>query len=80
MQIAPEQTDFESLMFGKDRQALCVTEVAAKLRVTDQHVLDLIAEGQIGAVNVGGATRRHFRIPVEEYMKFLRSRDSRRAG
>ncbi|HXG49096.1 MAG TPA: helix-turn-helix domain-containing protein [Methylomirabilota bacterium] len=73
---AHEQLDFDSLMFGADRRVLLVSEVAAKLRVTEQHVLDLIEEGQLQAINIGGADRKYWRIPVEAWRAFTRSRHS----
>lgn len=75
--IEPEQLDFDSLMFGKDRRVLMVGEVADKLRVSAQHVLDLIAEGKLRAVNIAaGSDREHWRIPVESYHAFIASQDS----
>lgn len=50
---------------------LTVREVAFKLRVSPQHVLDLIAEGQIKALGLGRRGRRHWRIPIEAYEKYL---------
>ena len=47
-----------------------------KLRVTEQHVLDLIEEGQLRAVNVGGNDRKFWRVPVEAYEAFLERRHS----
>ena len=41
----PQQLEFPSVAFPKDRTVLYVGEVAMKLRVTEQHVLDLIEEG-----------------------------------
>ena len=68
--------EFASLAFPEDRTVLYVGEVALKLRVTEQHVLDLIDEGQLIAVNVGGAGRKFWRIPVEAYDAFLARRNS----
>ena len=68
-----EQVTFDGLLFP-GRRVLYVGEVAERLRVTIQHVIDLIDEGKLNAVNMGGAGRRHYRIPVEEYERFLRSR------
>ena len=50
----PQQLEFPSLAFPKDRTVLYVAEVAMKLRVTEQHVLDLIEEGKLQAINIGG--------------------------
>jgi len=67
--------DFNSLLFP-GRKMLYVSEVAQRLEVTDQHVLDLIDEGQIGAVNIGGGQRKFWRVPATEFEKFLKSRSS----
>jgi excisionase family DNA binding protein len=75
-----QQLNFHSLMFGGDRRALMVAEVAAKLRITEQHVLDLIEEGKLQAINIAGRydpdARRYWRIPVEAYHAFLAQRHS----
>ena len=72
----PQQLEFPSLAFPKDRTVLYVAEVAMKLRVTEQHVLDLIEEGKLQAINVGGNDRKFWRIPVEAYEAFLERRHS----
>ena len=60
--FSPQQLDFPSLAFPKDRSVLYVGEVALKLRVTDQHVIDLITEGKMAAVDIAG--RQSFvRVP-----------------
>ena len=74
-----EQLDFGSLLFP-GRASLYVSEVADKLGVTNQHVIDLLQEGQLGGVNVGGGTRNFWRIPVPEYEKFLKRRSNTTAG
>lgn len=73
--MEPEQMDFNSLLFP-GRKTLYVSEVAQRLEVTDQHVIDLIEEGNMGAINVGGGSRKFWRIPVAEYEKFLKKRSS----
>lgn len=67
--------DFASLAFAKDRQVLYVFEVAQKLRCTQQHVLDLIEEGKLQAVNIAGKDARRvcYRIPVEAWTAYVRS-------
>ena len=76
MTTAPQQMNFGNLLFPRERTVLYVSEVAEKLEVTDQHVIDLIEEGQLNAINVGGGLRKFFRIPVHEYEAFLRRRHS----
>lgn len=75
---APQQLDFRNLLFDGKRTVLYVSEVAEKIGVTEQHVIDLIEEGQLGAVNVGGTIngRKYWRIPVAEYEKFLKQRQN----
>lgn len=68
--------EFGNLLFDKTRNALCVGEVAEKLNVTPEHIQDLIAEGKIAAINIGGGERKHWRVPVEAYEKFLRDNHS----
>lgn len=71
-----ERDEFPSLAFGKDRTVLHVMEVAAKLRVTQRHVIDLIEEGKLRAINVAGGNnasgRRHYRIPVDSWERYVR--------
>jgi len=73
---APEQpTEFASLRFPADRTVLQVMEVARRLRVTKRHVLDLIEEGRLRAINVAGSSaigRRRYRIPVEAWDAYVR--------
>jgi excisionase family DNA binding protein len=73
---AADQLEFPSIAFPPDRRMLTVAEVAERLRVTDQHVLDLIDEGQLQAINIGGANRKFWRIPVEAWNDFLGRRHS----
>jgi len=73
--LEPQQLSFDRLLFP-GRTVLYVGEVAERLGITEQHVHDLIAEGQIQAVDVGGGTRRFWRIPVEGYEAFLKARHS----
>jgi len=62
--------------FPKDRKVLFVSEVATRLGVTDQHIIDLIDEGKLQAVNIGGHTRKFWRIPIEAYQAFLQQNHS----
>lgn len=71
-----DQLSFDSIMFPSDRKVLTVAEVASRLDVTEQHVIDLIEEGQIQAINIGGGAKRFWRIPKEGYEQFLRARHS----
>ena len=70
----------DSLKFDPSRTVLYVFEVAAKLRTSKQHIIDLIDEGKLHAVNVAGgknATHRKFyRIPVESFARFFRENSS----
>jgi len=67
--------DFAGLLFP-GRTVLYVSEVAERLSITEQQVHDLIASGDLGAVDIGNGTRRFWRIPVVEYEKFLKRRNS----
>ncbi len=58
------------------RSVLYVYEVAEKLRITKEHVSSLIEEGRLEAIDVGGGTRKSWRIPVHAYEKFLQERHS----
>ena len=66
-----EKTDSDPLAFP-GRSVLYVREVAEKLRVTEQHVLDLIEEGKLRALNIGGGSRKFYRIPVPWYQEYLK--------
>ena len=65
------QQEFGALLFA-GRTTLYVSEVAEKLRITEQHVRNLIDEGKLLAINVGTNERKFWRIPVEEYDRFLK--------
>ena len=68
------------------RTSLGVGEVAKTLHCTKDHIYDLISEGKIKAVNIGGdpvvaggtnATNRKFwRIPVSAYDQFVKDNQS----
>lgn len=68
-----EQVTFDTLLFP-GRKMLYVHEVAARLCISKRHVVDLIDEGKLRAINISGDARRHYRIPVEAYEAFLQSR------
>ena len=71
----PQQLTFGSLLFP-GRTVLYVSEVAEKLDISERHVIDLIEEGKLRAINVGGANtsgRKFYRIPIEAYEAYLRA-------
>lgn len=68
--------EFPSLRFDPSRTVLYVFEVAARLRVTEQHVVDLIEEGKLRAVNIAGENasgRKYYRIPPEAFDAYVRA-------
>lgn len=66
---------FTSLDFP-GRVTLMVDEIAERLGVTAQHLLDLIEEGELVAIDLAGkaALRRTVRVPVESYRNFIVAR------
>lgn len=75
---------FASLDFP-GRTTLLPREVAQRIGISEQHLLDLIDEGALQALNIAGfhgipenssAARRYWRIPVEYYRDFILSRMS----
>lgn len=51
-----------------------MAEVADRLAVSEGHIIDLIDEGKLRAIDMGGqheGGRRLWRIPVEAYEAFL---------
>jgi uncharacterized protein (UPF0261 family) len=52
--MEPQQMEFASLAFPKDRTVLYIGEVAERLRITEQHVSDLIEEGKLQAIDISG--------------------------
>jgi hypothetical protein len=60
------------------RKTLYVFEVADALSITDAHVISLINEGLLDAIEVTGkgnkTSREHWRIPVSAYDDYLRRR------
>jgi excisionase family DNA binding protein len=64
MNFSPQQLDFPSLAFPKDRTVLTVGEVAAKWQVSDRHVIDLIEEGKLTAFDVAGK-HEYVRVSIE---------------
>ena len=61
--IAPQQLDFASIAFPKDRTVLTVQEVAALWKVSDRHIVDLIEEGKLAAFDISGR-RDYVRLPM----------------
>jgi len=71
----PPPPHFASLEFPKNRAVLHVLEVATRLQVSRQHVLDLIEEGRLRAINIANSSpggRKSYRIPVEAWEAYLR--------
>ena len=57
------------------RTMLYVREVAGHLQITRQHVIHLIEDGSLDAVNIHTSGGRNcWRIPVEGYKTFLKKR------
>lgn len=71
------QFPFPSLDFP-GRTILTVAEIAQKLHVSDQQVLNLAEEGAFAGLDLKGlrATKRCLRIPIESYRNFILSRMS----
>jgi excisionase family DNA binding protein len=61
---------------SKTRAVLLIAECANKLGVTDQHILNLIEEGKLSAIDVGGGSRHFYRVPVAAWEDFLKRRAS----
>ena len=71
--IPPKQSSFAG------RFTLRVEEVARALSVSGRHVIDLIEEGKLRAINIGGENpsgRKFYRIPVEAYRDYLRASET----
>lgn len=56
------------------RKPLRIEAVADALNCSRQHVIDLIDEGQLRAINlaIAKSPRRAYRIPVEAFEDYLR--------
>jgi hypothetical protein len=52
--IAPQQLEFPSLAFPKDRTVLTVSEVAERFECTAQHIIDLLEEGRLAGFDIAG--------------------------
>jgi excisionase family DNA binding protein len=55
---------------------LLIADCARRLGVTEQHVLNLIEEGKLPAIDVGCYSRHYYRIPIEALEDFLKRRAS----
>jgi hypothetical protein len=64
MTESPEQLEFDSLAFPKDRKVLTAGEVAARWGISDQHVIDLCDEGRLAAFDITGNRASFIRIPA----------------
>ena len=55
---------------------LTVDQIAAKLRFTTQHILNLVEQGELVAVDGKGrdVSRRSCRVPLENYRAFILAR------
>jgi len=53
-----------------------IEEAAFRLGISEQHVRDLIDEGRILAINIGGHSRKFWRIAVGELERFKNERNS----
>jgi hypothetical protein len=64
------------------RMTLMVPEVANALEIDEKHLISLINEGVIGAIEITGrgnkSSREHWRIPVGEFDAFVDLRRSDR--
>jgi hypothetical protein len=69
------QFPFPSLDFP-GRSSLPVKEIAEKLGITNQHILDLVEDGVFTGLDLKGrdSAKRCLRIPIEVYRDFIVSR------
>src|SRR4051812_47449894 len=56
------------------RDTVAVWEIAAKLGVTRQHVLDHIEAGSLVAIDTAIVGRSNMRVAVDEYRRFVLAR------
>ena len=70
---------FQSLLSAHafpGRHALYIYEIARVLRISEKHVIALIADGSFGAVDVAKlkneSTRRFYRVAVSDYDAFIK--------
>lgn len=66
------------------RTNLTIPEVARVLEIDAKHLIDLIREGIIGAIEITGrgnlSSRERWKIPVEAYDDFVRRRSNTPEG
>ena len=54
-------------------RCLLVKEMAKKLSVSDQHIINAIEQGELGAIDVSGsAARTAWRVPPEWWEDYVR--------
>jgi excisionase family DNA binding protein len=53
-----------------------VSEVAEHLGISEMHVSNMIEEGKLHGIDVGGGTRKFWRIPVTALERFKSQRSS----
>lgn len=58
----PQQLEFPSIAFPADRTVLYVAEVAARWRISVDHVLDLLEEGKLEGFDIAGR-HEYLRVP-----------------
>jgi hypothetical protein len=60
------------------RTTLTLQEIADKWACTTQHVMNLIEDGSLGAIDIKGpgAKRNLWRVPIENYRQFVATRMS----
>ncbi len=75
MSVEQLQFPFPSLDFP-GRTALTISEIAERLGISDQHVLNLADDGSFPGLELKGAkaSKRSLRIPIENYRDFIVSR------
>jgi len=59
----PQQLALPSLGFDEDRTVLYVGEFAKRLRITEQHTIDLLEEGKLVGVDIAGR-HDYVRVPA----------------
>lgn len=66
------------------RSTLYLHEVAKALSVSVAHIIDLIAEGKLSAVEITGkgnkSSREHWRVPVGDFDRFIEENRSDKKG